>query len=82
MVSESTLYDSINAIAEDYFGPAAPRCMSRIITNHLGKKPERIVRKDIPALTVWVKVTVALLTDDANEVEEFVARLNKLAHRK
>jgi hypothetical protein len=79
MVNEAMLYDSVTAIAEDYFGPAAPRFVSRIVTNHLGKLPNQVKRKDIPELITWIKLTAALLTDDMGEVNELAARLKQLA---
>jgi hypothetical protein len=79
MVNEATLYDNVTEIAEDYFGPVAPRFMSRLITNHLGKTPETITPADLPELTEWVKLTVAMLTDDQSLIKEFTARLDKLS---
>ncbi len=75
MVEETTLYKTITEIAEDYFGPAAPRFMNRLITNHLGKQPEQLTRRDITALARWAKVTAAMITDDQKSVDEFVRRL-------
>jgi hypothetical protein len=78
----TTLYKNIIDITEDYFGPAARRCIDRIIVNHLGKTPDKIKPGDVPELITWVKLTVALLTDDPDVVSEFVERLDKLANRK
>jgi hypothetical protein len=81
MVDELTAYDSVTEIASDYFGPAASRYVSRIIVNHLGKSPTQLRHKDIPELVNWIKLTLAVVTDDMNLVEEFVARLKTLSRK-
>jgi hypothetical protein len=81
MVNELTAYDSVTEIAADYFGPAAPRYVSRIIVNHLGKSPNQLRHKDIPELVNWIKLTVALVTDDTSLVEEFATRLRTLSRK-
>ncbi len=78
MVGELTLYETVIDIAEDYFGPAAPRFVGRLINNHLHKAPEQITTKDLPELVTWSKLTVAMLTDDKDAIEEFSSRLDAL----
>jgi hypothetical protein len=82
MVVGLSVYDSVRDIAEDYFGPAAPRYVRRIIINHLDKTPEKLRPKDIPQLVSWVKVTLSFLTDDTELVEEFVSRIMNLADQR
>jgi len=77
-VSGNMLYDKVVSIAEDYFGPAAPRFINRLITNHLGKAPVKITARDIPDLAVWVSLTVAMLTDDQDTIDQFTKRLHQL----
>ncbi len=79
MVGQLTLYDEVTKIAEDYFGPVAPRFISRLINNHLGKDPTQLKRKDLVALSSWTKLTVSMITDDEEIVEEFVERLRLLS---
>lgn len=79
MVSQTMLYDDITRISEDYFGPVAPRFISRIVANHLNKKPEQVTAKDMPELINWVKLCMAMVTDEADTISEYIERLNKLA---
>lgn len=72
------LYQEVIGIAEDYFGPAASRYIDRLIIGHLGKRPQQLRRKDLPELFSWVKLTVAMVTDESPLIEEFMIRLDKL----
>lgn len=72
------LYKQVIAIAEDYFGPAAPRFIERIINNHFHKSPNNLKAGDLPELTEWVRLTLAVLTEHESEVEELTERLSNL----
>ena len=76
------LFESVVSIAEEYLGPAAKRFMSRQIINHFNKKPADITLEDLPKLVEWVRVTVALLTEDKSTVEDFASRLLQLGEVK
>ena len=78
---ETTLYETVTDIAEDYFGPAADRFVSRLIVNHLNKTPEKLTKKDLRELISWIKLTLAVITDDPKVVSEFSRRLNSLLKR-
>lgn len=80
MVEEKMLHHEIITIAEDYFGPAAPRFINKIIENHLRKDPELVTSSDMPEIVTWVSLTVAMMTDERNVVSEFTNRLNTLAN--
>lgn len=73
-----TLYEDIVSITEDYLGPAAQRFIDRQITFHLNKKPELVSKADLPKLAEWVKVSLALLTEDRGLVDGFSERINAL----
>lgn len=73
-----TVCDEVIEITEDYLGPAADRFIKRQITFHLGKSPEQLQRSEIPKLTEWVKVSLALLTDDKAMVDKCEIELLKL----
>jgi hypothetical protein len=79
MVADRTLYEEVTKIAEDYLGPAAPRFINRLITNHLNKAPEDISRQDIKELTAWTRLAVSMITNEEETVEDFVQRLRMLA---
>lgn len=72
------VYKKAISITADYLGPAAERFIDRQITFHLKKEPELLLPKDIPQLAEWVKVSIAILTDDKKMVDEFTSRILKL----
>jgi hypothetical protein len=78
MSASPTLYVRVVELASDYLGPAAPRFVDRLIRNHLGKNPEQLAERDIQQLVVWVKLSVSMLTDDTDEIEDFTSRLGYL----
>jgi hypothetical protein len=78
MVEEKMLHHEIITIAEDYFGPAAPRFINKIIESHLRKDPELVTKKDMPEIVTWVSLSVAMMTDERSVVAEFTKRLNML----
>lgn len=74
----ANVYDQIVAITEDYLGPAAHRFVARQVSSHLDKLPDEVSREDIPTLVEWTKVTMGLLTEDQEVVNEYVAKMTKL----
>lgn len=79
MRQDVVLYKKVVDIAEDYFGPAAPRYIDRLVTSHFDKTPEQLALKDMPELIEWTKLTVALVTEDQVVVDEFTKRLALIA---
>ena len=77
--NEQALYPQVVEIASDYLGPTSERFIDRQIVNHLGKDPKELDYKDLAELIDWIKVVVALLTDDKHLVQEFTDRLKLLA---
>jgi hypothetical protein len=73
-----TLYDSIVKVVSFYLGPAAPRFVDRQITFHLQKSPEEVTVEDLQRLTEWMRVSLALLTDDRAVVDECARKLIQL----
>ena len=73
-----SIYQQAIHITKDYLGPAAERFIARQITFHLKKDPELLTKKDIPQLAEWVKVSIAILTDDKEMVDDFTRRILKL----
>lgn len=72
------LYDNIVMIVENYLGPAAPRFVDRQIQFHLSKAPAEISPEDVPRLVEWIKISLALLTDNQATIEECAQRLISL----
>ena len=74
-----SLYDQVVRITHVYLGPAADRFIARQVENHLHKAPEELSQADLAGLIDWIRVVVALLTEDNEIVEEYTAELEKLA---
>jgi len=74
------LYGDVVNITKDYLGPAAERFISRQIEFHLKKKPEELTKEDLPKLVEWVRVSIALLTEDSKMVDDCVSRISKLSN--
>ena len=70
-----SIYQQALIITKDYLGPAAERFISRQIVFHLQKRPEQLSKKDIPQLAEWVKVSIAILTEDKQMVDDFSKRI-------
>ena len=77
--AKPSVYEEAIRITSVYLGPAANRFLNRQIESHLRKAPQKLTRADLANLIDWIRVTVALLTDKGEIVEEYVAELQKLA---
>jgi hypothetical protein len=78
MAHQTSIYDRVLAITEDYLGPAAPRFLSRLATNHLDKPAAKITRSDLPQLIIWIRLAATMITDDELVVADYLERLEKL----
>ena len=78
-MAKAMLAQSVIVITQEYLGPASERFISRLIRFHLNKEPEQLLKKDIPKLTEWVKVSLGLLTDDKTLVDKCEQNLLALA---
>lgn len=72
------LYEKVTFITEEYLGPATERFLVRQITFHLGKTPQELQMGDLPKLIEWAKVTLGLLTEDRDMIEEFAEKIGRL----
>ncbi|MDF2461322.1 MAG: hypothetical protein K0S68_725 [Candidatus Saccharibacteria bacterium] len=78
MTMTDALYQEVTAITEEYLGPAAERFVARQITFHLNKTPQELAVEDIPKLIEWTKVTLGLLTEDRQMIEDFGNKMSRL----
>ena len=74
-----TIYSQVVSIAQEYLGPAAERFVSRNVAFHLEKKPDQLTSKDLPKLSEWMKVSLAMLTEDKSMVDDFEKRILKIS---
>jgi hypothetical protein len=74
------LYREVIKVTEEYLGPAAERFIARQITFHLNKSPQDLSPDDLPKLIEWAKVTLGLLTEDRQVVDDYERKLIHLAH--
>lgn len=76
------LYDRVVEVTTGYLGPAAEKFITRQIKSHLNKDPDQLTEADITKLADWVKVAIALLTEDGKMVDDFTKSLLELARKK
>jgi hypothetical protein len=77
----TALYQQVVEVTNSYLGPASERFISRQIQNHLQKEPEELTREDLAKLVDWIKIAIALLTEDNKTVEEFTESLMSLTKK-
>lgn len=70
IASRTALFDQVVDITEEYLGPASNRFVERQVTFHLNKKPNQLTKKDLDKLAEWIKVSMALLTEDKKIVDD------------
>jgi hypothetical protein len=73
------LYREVTRITEEYLGPAAERFIGRQVYGHLNKSPHDLTKSDLPKLIEWARVTLGLLTDNHDLVDEYTRKLEDLA---
>jgi hypothetical protein len=78
--TSSSLYDELVSVTHQYFGPAANRFVARQIRNHLSKDPELLKKKDLKGLIDWISVAMALLVEDEDLVNKYIADLKELSN--
>ena len=74
-----TLYDRVVRVTHVYLGPAADRFIARQVQNHLHKEPSELSAEDLDKLTDWIRVTVSLITEDSEIIEEYMTQLTHLS---
>lgn len=77
--SSRSLYEDVIQVTRVYLGPAAQRFIDRQVENHLHKPPADVTPADLIALIDWIKLSISLLTEDNEIVEEYLNELRKLA---
>jgi hypothetical protein len=76
--SNVSVYDQVVRITHVYLGPAAERFIARQVENHLNKPAASLSKQDLKQLTDWLKVSISMLTEDKEIVEEYAQELDKL----
>ncbi len=76
-----SVYMQVVKITNVYLGPAADRFISRQVENHLQKQPQNLSSTDLLRLIDWLRLSISMLTEDKEIVEEYVKELYKLADR-
>lgn len=79
--AQTSLYRQVVKVTQDYLGPAAERFVSRQIQTHLHKQPDALTEKDLVALVDWIKIAIALLTEDSKMVDDYARTLLALGGR-
>lgn len=79
-MARGQILDEVLEISQDYLGPAAERFLDRQILTHLKKSPEKLTENDLKSLIDWLKLSLALLTENTGLVEDYVQRLTLVAN--
>ena len=79
MVTEHLLADEVVRVAEDYFGPAASRVITRLSLHHLQKDTAALRPTDLNELARWASLAMSIVTEDEKVIAEFMSRIKHLA---
>ena len=74
----SRAYQDLVKLSENYFGPATKRFLTTQIKHHLHKTPAQLTYKDIPELTDWLRLALAVVTNDTLKINEYTDLVNKI----
>ena len=80
-VRQDTLYERVVDVTMEYLGPAAERFVARQIKTHIKKEPEDLSEEDLEKLVDWIKLAIALLTEDSKMVDDFTESLLSLSSK-
>jgi hypothetical protein len=80
-MATETLYDRVVRVTHVYLGPAADRFIARQVQNHLHKEPADLSANDLTRLIDWIRVTVSLITEDSEIIEEYISQLVALSKK-
>jgi hypothetical protein len=78
-VANASILDQVFEVSEDYLGPATERFINRQIETHLKKQPDKLTSRDLDKLIDWIKLSFAMLTNNADIVNEYAKRLSFVA---
>jgi hypothetical protein len=78
MNQKANIYDQVLVITAEYLGPAAERFLYRQVTNHLGITPTELKKQDVQKLLTWIQLAMTILTNDQQEVDEYIDQLHQL----
>ena len=76
------LFNQVVEVTKDFMGPASEQFVARQMQTHLKKKPDQLDEEDLEELARWIKVSVAILTDDTEAIRKYsenIVSLNKKA---
>lgn len=79
--TNSSLYERVIGVTQEYLGPVSKCCIDRQIIHHLDKRPDEIDENDLKLLVSWVEALTALLTGDKQVSRELTVRLESLAQK-
>jgi hypothetical protein len=80
-VKQDSLYERVVDVTLLYLGPAAERFIARQIKTHINKEPEELNEEDLEKLVDWIKLAIALLTEDSKMVNDFTESLLALSDK-
>lgn len=75
MPGNKGLYEKVVGVTYKYLGPASERFVTRIIQNHLNKKPQQLRQQDMKDLIDWFTLAMSSISDDPKMVKQYEAEL-------
>lgn len=63
-MNQRMLYQQLVTVLEHYLGPTAERFVQRHVRSHLNKPIENLSSGDIQELAAWIKLSLAVLSED------------------
>jgi hypothetical protein len=78
MKGSNKIYDNLINLTEPYLGPSSERFIDRQIRHHLNKEPHKVRSNDIPQLINWIKLSMALLTEDKTLINNYIRSIKSL----
>ena len=80
--NDNQLYADVVQMTTDFLGPASQRFIDRQIKTHVKKDPSELTADDMEQLTEWLKLAIALLTEDEKMVRAYNENLLRLSGKR
>lgn len=79
MTHMTSYYEQLVKVTGDYLGPAAKRFIDRQINFHFGKDAKDLTKEDVVKLAESLRISLGLLTQDKQMVDEAERRMRAIA---
>jgi hypothetical protein len=77
-----SVYTNLVRVTHFYLGPSSERFIERQIRSHLNIEPKQVRIRDVKNLIGWIRLSMAMLTDDDKSVRQYVKELEALSKKR